>query len=141
MMFNMRSSIEYRSEKPDISGYFPLFASTGWNGVYRLSNDEVKASIDKSWHCVSAYCGDRLVGFGRIVSDGRIYALVCDMVVDEAFRNRGIGTAILDMLVEKCRRENIRAVWLFAAAGKRRFYEKRGFAARPDEGPGMYLKP
>jgi len=30
-------------------------------------------------------------------------------------------------------------VQLFSARGKREFYERLGFAARPDDGPGMEL--
>jgi hypothetical protein len=41
------------------------------------------------------------------------------------------------MLIEKCKLHNIKDVQLFCAKGKRGFYEKLGFEARTDDGPGM----
>ncbi len=50
--------------------------------------------------------------------------------------------AVLAKLVEECKRAGIRDIQLFWARGKRGFYEKRGFAARGEEAPGMdYVDP
>jgi GNAT superfamily N-acetyltransferase len=66
--------------------------------------------------------------------------MVYDMIVLPAYQGQGIGGVILDRLVEKCRAAGIRDIQLFCARGKRSFYEKRGFIARPDEAPGMQYR-
>ncbi len=53
-----------------------------------------------------------------------------DLIVRPDYQGRGIGSRILQELVERCR-----------ARGKAGFYERHGFAARPADAPGMQLKP
>jgi hypothetical protein len=50
-----------------------------------------------------------------------------------------VGGLILDRLVERCIEAGIRDIQLFCAGGRRSFYERRGFAARPEDAPGMQL--
>ena len=59
------------------------------------------------------------------------------MAVMPKYQKKGIGSNILVMLIKKCLDEKIRDIQLFCAKGKRRFYEKYDFIARPDDGPGM----
>lgn len=78
-----------------------------------------------------------MVGFGRIVTDGVLHAMIYDMIVDPAFQGQGVGTKILCMLVRWCNEAHIRDIQLFCARGKRAFYEKNGFVSRSDDAPGM----
>ena len=59
------------------------------------------------------------------------------LIVDPDYQNRGIGTEMLRWLVEKCREAKIPDIQLFCAKGKRPFYERHGFRARPEDAPGM----
>ncbi len=125
---------------PDSVAYYKLFESTGWNQAYAVDSQELMEAISRSWYTVCAYNQeDELVGFGRVVSDGVLYAFICDMIVAPAYQNQGIGSTILKKLIQKCREENIRVVWLFAAAEKTGFYKKFGFVERPKNAPGMQL--
>jgi GNAT superfamily N-acetyltransferase len=92
-----------------------------------------------TWYAVSAYEGERLVGTGRIIGDGVLHALLVDVIVDPDYRHRGIGSAIVERLVAECRRHRIVDVQLFCEFGVSPFYERLGFAARPDDAPGMEL--
>lgn len=83
---------------------------------------------------------EKLIGIGRLISDGALYACVCDMIVFHAYQKRGIGSAILKMLKDKCKENGIQRVWLFAAAGRAGFYVKNGFNIRPEDAPGMQMK-
>ncbi len=125
---------------PGRSEYFALFATTGWNEEYRLTEDELFASLRGSWHAVSAYEGDTLIGFGRTISDGVLHALIVDMIIDPRHQRKGVGSAILERLVERCRERMIRDVQLFCAKGKSGFYEKHRFARRDADAPGMELR-
>ena len=76
---------------------------------------------------------------GRVISDGVLHAFVTEMIVHESTRGRGVGTELLRRIVEHTVERGITDVQLFAAAGRRPFYERNGFVARPDNAPGMQL--
>jgi GNAT superfamily N-acetyltransferase len=134
--------IEYRAETPDPDRFFTLFETTGWNLNYKATPQELATMLAQTWYMLAAYDGDQLVGFGRVVSDLVLHAMIYDMIVLPAYQGQGIGGEILDRLVDKCLQHGIRDIQLFCAHGQRPFYEKRGFVARPDDAPGMqYRRP
>jgi GNAT superfamily N-acetyltransferase len=130
-------NIDFRSEAPDVDQFWNLFQTTGWNDRYQLSPEELAQALKSSWYVLSAYDGEQLVGFGRLVSDGVVHAMLYDLIVLPEYQGLGIGGEILERLVEKCKGAGVRDIQFFCAAGKRGFYEKRGFAVRPDDAPGM----
>ena len=130
-------NISYRSETPEKDQFWGLFQTTGWNENYQLSADELIQALNSSWYLLAAYNGHQLVGFGRLVSDGVIHAMIYELIVLPEYQGQGIGGNILERLVEKCKETGVRDIQLFCARGKREFYEKRGFVARPYEAPGM----
>ena len=132
-------TIEYRIGIPSASGFAALFETTGWNKAFHVSADELKAALQGSWYAVSAYDDDQLVGFGRVLSDGVLYAVLCDLIVVPSHQARGIGSEILARLVRQCTSAGIRSIQLFSADGKTAFYEARGFEARAVDAPGMRL--
>ena len=132
--------IKYRAELPPKQQYFELFNTTGWNEEYQVSADELELVNRNSWYVVSAYDSEKLVGFGRLITDYLLHAMIYDMIILPGYQNRGIGTRILEMLVRKCKENHIRDVQLFCAKGKRAFYEKNYFQVRPDDAPGMQLR-
>ncbi len=131
--------IEYRTQLPDREKFFALFETTGWNNEYQATAEELVRMLANSQDVAAAYDGENLVGFGRVVTDGVLHAMIYDMIVHPAYQKQGIGTNILNLLVTWCREAHIRDVQLFCARGKRPFYEKNGFTARSDDAPGMQL--
>ena len=136
-----QSAIAYHEQAPQDVDYGRLFDTTGWNKSYQASPQELHQAISNSWYVLSAYKNDRLVGFGRIISDGVLYALICDLIVNPACQGQGIGSTLLAKLIEHCRSRGIRVIWLFAAKGKSSFYKKFGFSKRPKDAPGMQMAP
>ena len=133
-------NIEFKETLPESSEYYTLFQSTGWNDDYKADKRELYKAISNSWYSLSAYGQNKkLIGFGRIVSDGILYAFICDMIIDPLNQKQGIGTIILEKLIQRCRKSNIRVLWLFAASDKSNFYKKFGFSKRPGNAPGMQL--
>ena len=128
-------NLQFRNEVPPVDQFVALFKTTGWS--CDATQAEFAEALANSWYVVAAYAGERLIGAGRIVTDKVMHAMIYDLVVDPAFHGQGIGTQILDRLVTKCLEANIRDIQLFCAKGKRAFYEKRGFAARTEDAPGM----
>lgn len=132
--------IRYDEKLPDKNRFFELFLTTGWNDQYKLDAEELIAAVKNSWYILSAYHSRDLVGFGRILCDGVVHALILDMIVHPDHKRKGIGTKILNRLVKKCRTHHIRDIQLFCARDKIAFYEKSGFVPRPENAPGMELK-
>ena len=132
--------IDYRIELPEKNKYFKLFESTGWNEDYKIDADELFQTLKNSWFIYCAYFQGKLVGFGRILSDGFLHAVIFDVIVLPEFQKNGIGKEIMKKLIDECKKKNIRDIQLFCAKEKQEFYEKLGFAARPENAPGMEIK-
>jgi GNAT superfamily N-acetyltransferase len=133
-------AISLSEQLPDKNEYFSLFVTTGWNAEYQASPDELERTNKNSWLTISAYDEDKLVGFGRVVTDFILHAMIFDMIVLPDHQGQGIGTMIINALVKRCKEQGIRDIQLFCAKGKRGFYEQNGFEVRPEDAPGMQLR-
>ena len=98
--------LTFVNTQPDKEQFSALYQTTGWHKGYRFSQDQFEESLSRSWHMISAYHDDRLVGFGRVISDGILHALITEMIVLPEYRGQGIGGRILEKLVEKCLAHN-----------------------------------
>lgn len=132
--------VVFSLDPPDSASFFALFETTGWNATYRLSADDLAHAIETSWAVICAYEEGRLVGFGRVMCDGKVHAFILDMIVAPDRQDRGIGSEILKRLVAQCRSAGIRDIQLFSAKGKSGFYKKHGFRLRPEDAPAMEIK-
>jgi GNAT superfamily N-acetyltransferase len=132
----------YREIIPGRDEFFELFSTTGWNDEeYHLSPDQLYQAIKRSWYMVCAYEDKSLIGFGRVISDGVLHALIVDMIVHPDHQGKGVGRALLEKLIQQCQAHGINDIQLFCATGKSGFYQKSGFVTRPTEAPGMQYKP
>ena len=131
----MNSTIRFVHALPPIEHFYPLFLTTGWN-----EQEALEGAIQASWFFICAYEGTELIGTGRLLSDGAYQCFLCDVIVRPDRQGQGIGKEIVGRLVEHARLQGIRWLHLTSAPGKRGFYEKIGFAARPEEAPGMELR-
>ena len=132
-------AIEYRAELPAAEEFVRLFRSSGWTEAFGVAADRLAATLPHAWYAVCARCGGQLVGTGLVLSDGVLHALIVNVIVVPEVRGHGIGTEIVKRLVARCQEMGMLQVQLFSARGKRGFYERLGFVARPDDGPGMEL--
>jgi ribosomal protein S18 acetylase RimI-like enzyme len=107
-------SIEFHPGIPTRDQFWELFATTGWNDKYRLSPEDLVRALRASWYTLCAWDGERLVGFGRLVSDGVLHAMVYELIVLPEYQGQGIGGEILAKLVEKCQEAGVRDIQLFS---------------------------
>ena len=125
---------------PTAEQFYELFETTGWNTKYELSKDELYMALKKSWYCVSVFDNNQLIGFGRIICDGIVHALLVDVIIHPDRQGEGIGKEVMGRLVDKCKKHKIRDIQLFSAKDKAEFYEKLGFERRKEDSPGMQLE-
>lgn len=78
----------------------------------------------RSYTWVLARDGDRIAGFGRLLSDGYIASAILDMAVFPESQGRGIGRRIMELLHEAVPRSTY---LLFAVPGKESFCRKIGY--------------
>lgn len=80
---------------------------------------------------VSAIYNDELVGIGRLVGDGAMYWYLQEIIILPIFQRKGIGTMIVNHLVDYARENSITGKFTtiggVPAKGKEPFYEKIGF--------------
>jgi predicted GNAT family N-acyltransferase len=82
--------------------------------------------LDESAYHVLAVAGDDVpVGTGRLLLTGRIGR----MAVLKPWRRRGVGGAILQLLLDLARKEGLETVELHAQTHALRFYAAHGFTA------------
>lgn len=134
------NSIYYAEQIPDIESFVTLYNSTGWNINGEKNKEQLSKAINNSWYFISAYFDDKLVGTGRIISDGSLHAFITEMIVSPDFHRKGIGKEILSRLVYKALNHGINDIQLFCAQGKEEFYLKNGFEKRMGDAPGMQYK-
>jgi len=128
-------TLRYSLTPPTAAEFAALYAETGWA---EWSPETFERALAGSWVVCSARDDDgKLVGIGRLISDGALHAFVTEMIVSGSARGGGIGSEILRMLVDESRRRGVDDIQLFAARGRAGFYERHGFAPRPADGPGM----
>jgi GNAT superfamily N-acetyltransferase len=74
-----------------------LYTTAHW-AVGRPMN-VVKKSIEGSL-CFGVYDGEKQIGFARIVTDGATVGWICDMFILPAYRGQGLGTWLVDCMMQ-----------------------------------------
>ncbi|NNF52257.1 MAG: GNAT family N-acetyltransferase [Gammaproteobacteria bacterium] len=123
---------------PTADQYLHLRAQNHWRPV---STAEVETAMANSLFSLLAVHQNRIVGCARIVGDGGLYFYVQDLIVDEDYRGKNIGTRMLQALLEWLAKNagSNAFVGLMAADGTEGFYSRFGFERRPGNRPGMSI--
>ena len=112
-----------------VEALMALLRAAGLGGRARTDPERLERVVRGSTSTVSAWDGDRLVGFARILSDEASNAYVSTVAVDPSWQDRGLGSRIMRRLMEG--REEVKLV-LEARAGAAAFYERLGFEPARD---------
>ena len=92
-----------------------------------MANRTVKIhqrAFNNSHTVVFVFDEDKLIGFGRAISDGEYQAAIYDVAVMPSYQGKGIGKTIVRAIVGNI--PNCNCI-LYASPGKEAFYEKEGF--------------
>ncbi|MFD1675226.1 GNAT family N-acetyltransferase [Alicyclobacillus fodiniaquatilis] len=99
-----------------------IYLSVGWK---RRDIGIIRKILAASTHVTIAMDGQRMVGFGRAISDGVFNAAIYDVVVHPDYQRHGIGKRIVEDLLHRLR--DISCVHLIATTGNEHFYRGVGF--------------
>lgn len=102
-----------------------LYDAVAWWPDRRLEDIAAVLAVGPA---IGAWDRERLVGFARAVTDGRLRAYIEDVVVHPEQRHTGIATALLDRLIAAL--GPIETVSLFCEPELVPMYERHGFRAR-----------
>jgi GNAT superfamily N-acetyltransferase len=117
--------------------YRRLRTAVGWSAP-PTDDAAVQAALDRTWNVVAREGGE-IVGIGRLLDDGALYATIWDMIVVPESQRRGIGSAILAPLLERAAGRTI--VTLVATPAGRPLYERFGFRPESEGSVAMLLRP
>lgn len=90
---------------------------------------------------LGAFADGQLIGTGTIHPDGAAVFRVRGMAVRDGYRRAGVGTAILEGLVEHARSRGATSVWCNARTTARGLYARAGFVAVGEEWDEPFLGP
>ena len=131
--------MDYKENTLSYEDYCRLRQSVGWTN---FSKTQTEKSLERSLYTVVADNDGQAVGMGRLIGDVMYYMIV-DIVVLPTYQKMGIGSTILNMIVDYVNRETPvggrSSIQLISEKGKEKFYEKRGFKIIPHDfcGSGM----
>ncbi len=86
---------------------------------------EIEAAFKNSTTTLFVFKEGQIIAFGRVVGDGRYYAMLADIVVDPDYQGQGLGRYLVTTLNNQL--ENYHFVNLSAAPGADNFYKSMGW--------------
>lgn len=104
-----------------------LYRSAGWWKDEPSAREGLPRLVRGSFLFLVARDGGRMVGMGRVLSDGVSDGYIQDVVVLPAYRGSGLGRELVTRLAARCREAGLGWIGLIAEPGTRPFYEKLGF--------------
>ncbi len=106
-----------------------LLRMTYW--ADRRSVEQIERSVHNS-SCYGVYLEGvkQLVGFARVISDYATTYYLCDVIIDTAYRRKGLGTALISHIVSLPEYAGLRGVLITRDAHA--LYKKFGFEVLND---------
>ena len=127
----LKSAVTYsHNEPPDPSQLLELFHQAPWAKDRSLG--DAKEMLRHTDLTLSAWDGNRLIGFGRVLTDFIYRATIWDVIVDRAYQGQGVGTEIVQRILNHPRLERVEHFWL--CTRRPGFYEKLGFSSKEQTG-------
>lgn len=125
--------MEYRIvEGPDemkVDDVARLLKMTYW--ADQRSLEVIEKSMQGS-SCYGVYLVDeeKLVGFGRVISDYATTYYLCDVIIDTEYRHRGLGTALVSYIESRPEYDGLRGILVTRDAHA--LYERFGYSVLND---------
>ena len=91
----------------------------------RTIND-LKKCLANSDVIVSLWVGNKIVGFGRALTDGIYRGVLWDIVIDQNYQGKGFGKLIVQSLLSSKKIKNTKKIYLMTT-NKKLFYSQLDF--------------
>lgn len=86
--------------------------------------ETIAKSIENSY-CYGIYYNNFLIGFARLVSDYATMYWLCDVIIDENHRGKGLGKKLISLIVESDEFKGLRGI--LATKDAHGLYQQYGF--------------
>ena len=90
------------NEKVSVKALADLRESVGWNRMEK----EYKNPLMTSYYHIAVYENDKLIGYIDSVSNGVSDAYIQDLMVCPDYQGKGIGTDLMDKMIEYLKKKN-----------------------------------
>lgn len=104
-------------------------------GMSYVDEELHKKSFENSYTVVFIFHEEKLIGFGRAISDGLRQSAIYDVAILPEYQGLGIGKLIIENIVNNTPTCNF---ILYASPGKEGFYENLGFK-KLKTGMGLFV--
>jgi ribosomal protein S18 acetylase RimI-like enzyme len=122
-MSHLTVEIKSYNEKPIKANELKeLYHHVGWWEERKEQDIDKMLEHDVS---VGAWHGEELIGFARVISDGKFRAYIEDVVIHTSYQKSGVGTKLVSHLLERL--THIDVISLFCEDDLIPFYEKNSF--------------
>jgi GNAT superfamily N-acetyltransferase len=121
------STVSIVERLPTVEEYLELLHAVDWAGADQP--DRARAALAGARLGVVAVENGRVVGTGLVIGDGATFAYLKDIIVAPDWQGRGVGSRIVQVLLDNIRRTapERMLVALFTGRHLARFYERFGF--------------
>lgn len=127
----LKSAVTYSTkELPEAGQLLRLFHQAPW--AKSRSLDKTQDMLRHTDLTVCAWDGDQLIGFGRVLTDFIYRATIWDVIVDKAYQGQGVGTEIVQRILNHPRLKRVELFWL--CTRRPGFYERLGFSSKEQTG-------
>ncbi len=89
--------------------------------------DDLATAIKYSEPVVTAWAGERLIGFARATSDHVYRAVLWDVVIHPDYRGQGLGRTLVETVLSHASMSQVERVYLMTSS-QQGFYERLGFS-------------
>ena len=112
-------------QKVDVAQVQQLLSVGAFWAQHRTLSD-LETAIQHSEPVVTAWDGERLIGFARATSDRVYRAVLWDVVIHPEYRGRGLGRTLVKTLLAHPSVQGVERVYLMTSS-QQGFYERLGF--------------
>ena len=119
--------IVHQLDEARIAQLHAFFAREWW--TVGRSLDETRRCVEGSQVRIGLLddAGD-LLGFARVVTDYTFKALIFDVIVTDAYRGKGLGDRLVELVLEHPDLARVRHFELYCQPDVAPFYERHGFS-------------
>lgn len=136
----MQNDIRYEVVKTANSDeLINLYKEGGWWNEDPIERCSLPVLVKSSFCFMIATTPDgKIIGMGRVISDGVSDGYIQDVIVSNLYRNKGIGKELVVRLRDHCLSKGLSWIGLIAEPGTKEFYAKLGFSEMMDYKPMIF---